>query len=423
MNRRLVHTGIDMEERNGAIIMQQLQSKMRTPDFDYNFYTTHYEDLKDFGEYDAYNHWLFYGKNEVCRFCNKKNQCRGPVPGRNCYSSPLHLENLAFYLTLYPELNRKGIAEIHKHWKNNNNINDPKHLRHKIGISVSTHSNKNMAKERLKIIEETLTHLRKIVSLYPEDLVYVNIVCDSVTDEHLKMLEKFNFHIIKNPRNMGIGYTKNVGIKHMLKNNCKFCFLMDDDAIIKKDNIFVTYTNTMLKLLYHHMSVLNYCKDNGGEVITINNHEVRSCNIVSGFFLASTAYGIKRAGYFPLFKRKYGHEHGVFSTNITNKFNQKFVDIKNNEGYFGGGETAYSSMNWCDDGNGLAENDKERIKFINSEIITYSGRMFDYNYYIKKYPDLKSMSKNQAINHWLTYGEAEGRKCWSEDTPEPYVIS
>lgn len=40
--------------------------------------------------------------------------------------------------------------------------------------------------------------------------------------------------------------------------------------------------------------------------------------------------------------------------------------------------------------------------------------IFDYNFYLEKYPDLRHFNYIQAYNHWLNYGLREGRACCSE---------
>jgi len=394
--------------------------KKETPNFDYKFYTKYYHDLKDYGEYAAYNHWLIYGKNEVCRHYGKNEKCRF------CSSNPLNRENLAFYLTLYPELNGKGNAEIHKHWKNNNNINDPKQLRHKIGISISTYSNDETDVGRYEMIEQCLTSVLNCINNYNKDMIYINIIADTVTEEHMRILKKYPFTVIENSKNMGIAHTKNVGMHHIYKNKCQFGFLMDDDNIINDNSIFITYVNAMIRTNCHQFSNIGAVEGEVCNIVKINNHPVRQLGALSGNFLTFTRKTIETAGYFMLMPGKYGHEHCEYTRRCCD-FNliPFYIDVANGEELLNNSNIQrYPSLSLTSyfDPKGRDENGelmKSRLK----KRILYSGRGFDYNYYIKNNSDLLHLSEKEAYRHWIIHGENEGRKCWSEDTPEPYVIS
>ena len=45
---------------------------------------------------------------------------------------------------------------------------------------------------------------------------------------------------------------------------------------------------------------------------------------------------------------------------------------------------------------------------------------FDYKYYLETYPDLRHLTKDQALHHWKVHGKNEGRKCKRENNEFDY---
>jgi hypothetical protein len=61
----------------------------------------------------------------------------------------------------------------------------------------------------------------------------------------------------------------------------------------------------------------------------------------------------------------------------------------------------------------LEECNITKTQFLNffDKISTYKNTNFNYEYYIKKYHDLRNMTQVQALLHWNKYGKKEGRIC------------
>jgi len=48
---------------------------------------------------------------------------------------------------------------------------------------------------------------------------------------------------------------------------------------------------------------------------------------------------------------------------------------------------------------------------INFNKFFQNENIFDYNFYINSYSDLKNLNEQQALNHWNNNGKKENRKC------------
>jgi len=49
------------------------------------------------------------------------------------------------------------------------------------------------------------------------------------------------FHIINNSKNIGVGKSKNKILKYLYERGCEYIFVIEDDTIIKDNNVFVEY--------------------------------------------------------------------------------------------------------------------------------------------------------------------------------------
>jgi len=49
------------------------------------------------------------------------------------------------------------------------------------------------------------------------------------------------FHVINNDKNIGVGKSKNKILKYLYKKNCDYIFIIEDDTIIKDNNVFNQY--------------------------------------------------------------------------------------------------------------------------------------------------------------------------------------
>lgn len=185
-----------------------------------------------------------------------------------------------------------------------------------LGISISSYSNKFTPLERYEIIDKCLNSLSNIKKKYN---IYINIVNDTITETHKKILDKYDFPIINNPFNMGIAYTKNIGIKSILDQGLNYGILIDDDIIIKKHELIEKYYNGMKNTEYNHFSYFIERED-----INITKHIINDQNIihtpyVNGCILTFTRKLIEECGYFEILPYKWGHEHSKFSLRLLHK--------------------------------------------------------------------------------------------------------
>jgi glycosyltransferase involved in cell wall biosynthesis len=67
------------------------------------------------------------------------------------------------------------------------------------------------------------------------DLIIVN------DGDHIDNLEGWNYYLVNNPTNLGVGKSKNVALRHLLDKGCDHIFLIEDDIFIKDETVFHKY--------------------------------------------------------------------------------------------------------------------------------------------------------------------------------------
>ena len=107
----------------------------------------------------------------------------------------------------------------------------------KIGIGVITCNRKNFFTKCIKSIKKE----------WYDEIVAIND--GGVPLRHSTM------NIINNPKNLGVGKTKNKALKYLLEKNCEHIFLVEDDVVFKK-NVFKKYIEASEKTKVKHF---NYC--------------------------------------------------------------------------------------------------------------------------------------------------------------------
>jgi GT2 family glycosyltransferase len=117
----------------------------------------------------------------------------------------------------------------------------------KVGIGIITCNRNNFFTECLASIKKD----------WYDEIVVVN-------DGKIPLKDQ-NLQIINNPKNLGVGKTKNIALKYLVDNNCEHIFLVEDDVIFK-DNVFVKYIEASKKTKVKHF---NYCL-HGGDNKNIN---------------------------------------------------------------------------------------------------------------------------------------------------------
>lgn len=93
----------------------------------------------------------------------------------------------------------------------------------KIGVGIVTCNRNNFLHECLKSLD-----LAKI-----DEKVIVN---DGVLE-----IRHNQFHVINNEKNIGVGKSKNKILKYLYERNCDYMFIIEDDTIIKDNNVFDEY--------------------------------------------------------------------------------------------------------------------------------------------------------------------------------------
>jgi GT2 family glycosyltransferase len=127
----------------------------------------------------------------------------------------------------------------------------------------------------------------------------------------------FKGEIIQHNKNRGVGFSKNEALTYLLKNDCDFIFLMEDDIIIEDANVFDKYIAASIVTGLRHLNfayhgpankdengapkprkVVNY----GGEInISLHSH-------LAGAFSFYTSELLKEVGLLdPFYKNAYEH--------------------------------------------------------------------------------------------------------------------
>lgn len=136
-------------------------------------------------------------------------------------------------------------------------------MKSKIGIGIIT-CNRNSFLQRC---------LKSIQSEWYDELVIIN---DG--DIPIKNIE---YNIINNKTNLGVGKTKNIALKYLMKKKCEHIFLVEDD-IIFKDNVFIKYIEASKKTKVKHFNYclhgfdnkINGCKPNPKKIFEIRGIKV-----------------------------------------------------------------------------------------------------------------------------------------------------
>jgi glycosyltransferase involved in cell wall biosynthesis len=67
-------------------------------------------------------------------------------------------------------------------------------------------------------------------------------------------VDGWNTYVIKNERNVGVGVSKNIALKHLLDSGCEHIFLIEDDIFIKDKNVFNAYIKASKKSGIQHFN-------------------------------------------------------------------------------------------------------------------------------------------------------------------------
>jgi GT2 family glycosyltransferase len=67
------------------------------------------------------------------------------------------------------------------------------------------------------------------------DLIIVN------DGDRIDNLEGWNYYLVNNPTNLGVGKSKNIALRQLLDKGCDHIFLIEDDIFIKDETVFHKY--------------------------------------------------------------------------------------------------------------------------------------------------------------------------------------
>jgi GT2 family glycosyltransferase len=95
----------------------------------------------------------------------------------------------------------------------------------KIGVGIVTYN-------RPHLLEKLLNSISSCNFI---DLIIVN------DGERIDNLKGWNYYLVNNETNLGVGKSKNVAIQHLLDKGCDHIFLIEDDIFIKDVTVFHKY--------------------------------------------------------------------------------------------------------------------------------------------------------------------------------------
>jgi len=60
--------------------------------------------------------------------------------------------------------------------------------------------------------------------------------------------------VLDNPKNVGVGVSKNRALKYLFDKGCDYIFLLEDDMLVKRDDVFEAYINAYKQSGIHHFN-------------------------------------------------------------------------------------------------------------------------------------------------------------------------
>jgi len=99
----------------------------------------------------------------------------------------------------------------------------------KIGIGIITCDRPKYLTELLNTLNTQASNINEVI-----------IVDDGETSS-VENINKTNWNVYKTTGKIGVGKSKNIAFDYLLKKDCEYLFLLEDDIIIKDTNIFQKY--------------------------------------------------------------------------------------------------------------------------------------------------------------------------------------
>lgn len=104
-------------------------------------------------------------------------------------------------------------------------VNNSKDMKDKVGIGIVTCNRPDY----LRALLDSIKHCNWA------ELVIVN------DGDHIDNLEGYNYYLINNETNLGVGKSKNKAMQHLLDIGCDYIFIIEDDMVILDDTVFDKY--------------------------------------------------------------------------------------------------------------------------------------------------------------------------------------
>jgi GT2 family glycosyltransferase len=79
-------------------------------------------------------------------------------------------------------------------------------------------------------------------------------------------LHGYNYYVLQNEQNLGVGKSKNRAMQHLLDKGCDYIFIIEDDMLILNDSIFEEYIKAYKKTGIHHFMFAYHGPANKGGV-------------------------------------------------------------------------------------------------------------------------------------------------------------
>lgn len=168
----------------------------------------------------------------------------------------------------------------------------------KIGVGIITYN-------RIDNLRKLLDSLNQCESIIDE-LIVVN------DGESINDFSKFQFPIlnskwVNNPQNLGVGKSKNIGLRYLYESGCDHLFLIEDDIFIKNKNVFERYIESskisgIQHFMYSQHGVMNKSWPSGNAnpimIIDYGTLKIPLYPAAVGAFSYFSKLCIEKAGYF-----------------------------------------------------------------------------------------------------------------------------
>jgi glycosyltransferase involved in cell wall biosynthesis len=130
--------------------------------------------------------------------------------------------------------------------------------RNKIGVVVTTFNSEN--------------YFETLFNSLPDDR-YGPLVVVNGGEPYKNLYKRMNgeVHWIQHETNFGPTRSRNDGLKMLYDLGCEYLFLMDDDLIIKSEDIFDAYINTSEVTGLQYFCFTSYAQETGVVVTTYNS--------------------------------------------------------------------------------------------------------------------------------------------------------